>query len=238
MLADCTMLLQLAALWQCRLRWPKLETEALKCVTGSGRQLRALSLLKFLTVLCFSSCGLLLHSAGSLGSEEASVALLKLWELLEVKQDSWHAWLAVPALFAVFISCQKMSYNLFLLAFVLGIGGAFQYGLQVSIINSPAEVSMDCAKNWATSTDVNVLMCSCLYMQTLTFSLLLSKLDLLWFLNSKYNCYCSCVSWDFNFSLVWLGKGRMSDIYKVSHSPLTDLDCSRIFSFQWSGSPL
>ncbi|XP_064322707.1 solute carrier family 2, facilitated glucose transporter member 11 isoform X3 [Phalacrocorax carbo] len=33
----------------------------------------------------------------------------------------------------------KMSYNLFLLAFVLGIGGAFQYGLQVSIINSPAE---------------------------------------------------------------------------------------------------
>ncbi|XP_076209162.1 solute carrier family 2, facilitated glucose transporter member 11-like isoform X4 [Aptenodytes patagonicus] len=34
---------------------------------------------------------------------------------------------------------QKMSYNLFLLAFVLGIGGAFQYGLQVSIINSPAE---------------------------------------------------------------------------------------------------
>ncbi|XP_005445293.1 solute carrier family 2, facilitated glucose transporter member 11-like [Falco rusticolus] len=32
-----------------------------------------------------------------------------------------------------------MSYNLFLLAFVLGIGGAFQYGLQVSIINSPAE---------------------------------------------------------------------------------------------------
>uniref|UniRef100_A0A8C3KAW5 Major facilitator superfamily (MFS) profile domain-containing protein n=1 Tax=Calidris pygmaea TaxID=425635 RepID=A0A8C3KAW5_9CHAR len=40
---------------------------------------------------------------------------------------------------AVFISCQKMSYNLFLLAFVLGIGGAFQYGLQVSIINSPAE---------------------------------------------------------------------------------------------------
>ncbi|KAK4812938.1 hypothetical protein QYF61_001053 [Mycteria americana] len=33
----------------------------------------------------------------------------------------------------------KMSYSLFLLAFVLGIGGAFQYGLQVSIINSPAE---------------------------------------------------------------------------------------------------
>ncbi|XP_013029044.2 solute carrier family 2, facilitated glucose transporter member 11-like isoform X1 [Anser cygnoides] len=33
----------------------------------------------------------------------------------------------------------KMSYNLFLLAFVLGIGGTFQYGLQVSIINSPAE---------------------------------------------------------------------------------------------------
>ncbi|KAJ7423368.1 hypothetical protein BTVI_09972 [Pitangus sulphuratus] len=33
----------------------------------------------------------------------------------------------------------KMSYNLFLLAFVLGIGGGFQYGLQVSIINSPAE---------------------------------------------------------------------------------------------------
>uniref|UniRef100_A0A8C3DGQ1 Uncharacterized protein n=1 Tax=Corvus moneduloides TaxID=1196302 RepID=A0A8C3DGQ1_CORMO len=32
-----------------------------------------------------------------------------------------------------------MSYNLFLLAFVLGITGAFQYGLQVSIINSPAE---------------------------------------------------------------------------------------------------
>ncbi|XP_015733519.1 solute carrier family 2, facilitated glucose transporter member 11-like isoform X2 [Coturnix japonica] len=32
-----------------------------------------------------------------------------------------------------------MSYNLFLLAFVLGIGGAFQYGLQISIINSPAE---------------------------------------------------------------------------------------------------
>uniref|UniRef100_A0A8B9CBH5 Major facilitator superfamily (MFS) profile domain-containing protein n=1 Tax=Anser brachyrhynchus TaxID=132585 RepID=A0A8B9CBH5_9AVES len=32
-----------------------------------------------------------------------------------------------------------MSYNLFLLAFVLGIGGTFQYGLQVSIINSPAE---------------------------------------------------------------------------------------------------
>uniref|UniRef100_A0A672UVE2 Major facilitator superfamily (MFS) profile domain-containing protein n=1 Tax=Strigops habroptila TaxID=2489341 RepID=A0A672UVE2_STRHB len=36
--------------------------------------------------------------------------------------------MAVPALFAAFISCQKMSYNLFLLAFVLGIGGAFQYG--------------------------------------------------------------------------------------------------------------
>ncbi|XP_009946759.1 PREDICTED: solute carrier family 2, facilitated glucose transporter member 11-like [Leptosomus discolor] len=34
---------------------------------------------------------------------------------------------------------QKMSYNLFLLPFVLGIGGAFQYGLQISIINSPAE---------------------------------------------------------------------------------------------------
>ncbi|XP_009080949.1 PREDICTED: solute carrier family 2, facilitated glucose transporter member 11-like [Acanthisitta chloris] len=32
-----------------------------------------------------------------------------------------------------------MSHNLFLLAFVLGIGGAFQYGLQTSIINSPAE---------------------------------------------------------------------------------------------------
>uniref|UniRef100_A0A8V0ZZZ9 Solute carrier family 2, facilitated glucose transporter member 5 n=1 Tax=Gallus gallus TaxID=9031 RepID=A0A8V0ZZZ9_CHICK len=32
-----------------------------------------------------------------------------------------------------------MSYNLFLLAFVLGIGGTFQYGLQISIINSPAE---------------------------------------------------------------------------------------------------
>ncbi|XP_005054821.1 PREDICTED: solute carrier family 2, facilitated glucose transporter member 11-like isoform X2 [Ficedula albicollis] len=32
-----------------------------------------------------------------------------------------------------------MSYNLFLLAFVLGITGAFHYGLQVSIINSPAE---------------------------------------------------------------------------------------------------
>ncbi|XP_069726910.1 solute carrier family 2, facilitated glucose transporter member 11-like [Phaenicophaeus curvirostris] len=32
-----------------------------------------------------------------------------------------------------------MSCNLFLLAFVLGTGGAFQYGLQVSIINSPAE---------------------------------------------------------------------------------------------------
>ncbi|KAM9219419.1 solute carrier family 2, facilitated glucose transporter member 11-like [Leptosomus discolor] len=32
-----------------------------------------------------------------------------------------------------------MSYNLFLLPFVLGIGGAFQYGLQISIINSPAE---------------------------------------------------------------------------------------------------
>uniref|UniRef100_A0A672URV6 Major facilitator superfamily (MFS) profile domain-containing protein n=1 Tax=Strigops habroptila TaxID=2489341 RepID=A0A672URV6_STRHB len=47
--------------------------------------------------------------------------------------------MAVPALFAAFISCQKMSYNLFLLAFVLGIGGAFQYGLQISIINSPAE---------------------------------------------------------------------------------------------------
>jgi len=36
-----------------------------------------------------------------------------------------------------------MSYNLFLLAFVLGIGGTFQYGLQISIINSPAEVSTD-----------------------------------------------------------------------------------------------
>ncbi|XP_065707572.1 solute carrier family 2, facilitated glucose transporter member 11-like isoform X1 [Patagioenas fasciata] len=33
----------------------------------------------------------------------------------------------------------KMSYNLFLLAFALGIGGGFQYGLQVSVINSPAE---------------------------------------------------------------------------------------------------
>ncbi|XP_071619176.1 solute carrier family 2, facilitated glucose transporter member 11-like isoform X3 [Heliangelus exortis] len=34
---------------------------------------------------------------------------------------------------------EKMSCNLFLLTFVLGIGGAFQYGLQVSIVNSPAE---------------------------------------------------------------------------------------------------
>ncbi|KAF2976308.1 hypothetical protein EK904_002745, partial [Melospiza melodia maxima] len=33
----------------------------------------------------------------------------------------------------------KMSYNLFLLAFVLGMTGTFHYGLQVSIINSPAE---------------------------------------------------------------------------------------------------
>ncbi|XP_065548744.1 solute carrier family 2, facilitated glucose transporter member 11-like isoform X1 [Lathamus discolor] len=32
-----------------------------------------------------------------------------------------------------------MSSNLFLLAFVLGIGGGFQYGLQISIINSPTE---------------------------------------------------------------------------------------------------
>ncbi|XP_030316507.1 solute carrier family 2, facilitated glucose transporter member 11 [Calypte anna] len=32
-----------------------------------------------------------------------------------------------------------MSCNLFLLTFVLGFGGAFQYGLQVSIVNSPAE---------------------------------------------------------------------------------------------------
>nr|XP_021145309.1 solute carrier family 2, facilitated glucose transporter member 11 isoform X6 [Columba livia] len=32
-----------------------------------------------------------------------------------------------------------MSYNLFLLAFALGIGGGFQYGLQVSVVNSPAE---------------------------------------------------------------------------------------------------
>ncbi|XP_057892584.1 solute carrier family 2, facilitated glucose transporter member 11-like [Melospiza georgiana] len=32
-----------------------------------------------------------------------------------------------------------MSYNLFLLAFVLGMTGTFHYGLQVSIINSPAE---------------------------------------------------------------------------------------------------
>lgn len=75
------------------------------------------------------------------------MALLKLLEFLEVKQDRWgHVWIAVPALFAVFISCQKMNYNLFLLAFVLGIGGAFQYGLQVSIINSPAEVSTDSSK--------------------------------------------------------------------------------------------
>lgn len=51
------------------------------------------------------------------------------------------------SLFAVFISCEKMSYNLFLLAFVLGITGAFQYGLQVSIINSPAEVSMESSKS-------------------------------------------------------------------------------------------
>ncbi|XP_021145310.2 solute carrier family 2, facilitated glucose transporter member 11 isoform X6 [Columba livia] len=37
-------------------------------------------------------------------------------------------------------ACQlKMSYNLFLLAFALGIGGGFQYGLQVSVVNSPAE---------------------------------------------------------------------------------------------------
>ncbi|XP_042685015.1 solute carrier family 2, facilitated glucose transporter member 11-like [Centrocercus urophasianus] len=34
---------------------------------------------------------------------------------------------------------KKMSCNLFLLAFVLGIGGTFQYGLQISIMNSPAE---------------------------------------------------------------------------------------------------
>ncbi|XP_048820400.1 uncharacterized protein LOC125701887 [Lagopus muta] len=41
--------------------------------------------------------------------------------------------------YADFSSCQKMSCNLFLLAFVLGIGGTFQYGLQISIMNSPAE---------------------------------------------------------------------------------------------------
>uniref|UniRef100_A0A8C6ZCF8 Solute carrier family 2, facilitated glucose transporter member 11-like n=1 Tax=Nothoprocta perdicaria TaxID=30464 RepID=A0A8C6ZCF8_NOTPE len=44
-----------------------------------------------------------------------------------------------PAPFVVVSLCQKMSCNLFLLALVLGIGGTFHYGLQVSIINSPAE---------------------------------------------------------------------------------------------------
>lgn len=68
-----------------------------------------------------------------------------------------------------------MSYNLFLLAFVLGIGGGFQYGLQISVINSPAEVSMGTSKNWA--MDFNALMHSCLYMQSLTFLLMLSELD-------------------------------------------------------------
>lgn len=75
-----------------------------------------------------------------------------------------------------------MSYNLFLLAFALGIGGGFQYGLQVSVVNSPAEVSMGSSENRATCTDFNILMHSSLYMQSLTFSLLLSKLDLSWFL--------------------------------------------------------
>lgn len=114
-----------------------------------------------------------------------------------------HVWTAILAFLAVFISCQKMSCNLFLLAFVLGIGGAFQYGLQISIINSPAEVSMNSSKNWAHSKNFNVLMHSCFYLQSLTFSLLLSQLDLLWFLGSNSSCYCSCVSLCFNFCLVW-----------------------------------
>lgn len=139
-----------------------------------------------------------------------------------------HIWIAILALLAVFISCQKMSCNLFLLAFVLGIGGAFQYGLQISIINSPAEVSMNSSKNWAHSKNFNVLMHSCFYLQSLTFSLLLSQLDLLWFLGSNSSCYCSCVSLCFNLSGVTeLWKGRMGDIYKVSHFPIAELDCSQ-----------
>ncbi|KYO31614.1 hypothetical protein Y1Q_0022732 [Alligator mississippiensis] len=51
-----------------------------------------------------------------------------------------------PALLALCLLAPKegflllmISWNLLLLAFVLGIGGTFQYGLQVSIINPPAE---------------------------------------------------------------------------------------------------
>ncbi|XP_019362446.1 PREDICTED: solute carrier family 2, facilitated glucose transporter member 11-like isoform X1 [Gavialis gangeticus] len=46
------------------------------------------------------------------------------------------------AVFQAYPGCPAawtISWNLLLLAFVLGIGGTFQYGLQVSIINPPAE---------------------------------------------------------------------------------------------------
>lgn len=77
-------------------------------------------------------------------------------------------------LFAGFISCKKMSCNLFLLAFVLGMTGTFHYGLQVSIINSPAEVSMESSKS-----ELPIFHCSQAFMPLFAmanFLLVLSKL--------------------------------------------------------------
>lgn len=75
-----------------------------------------------------------------------------------------------------------MSYNLFLLAFVLGLTGAFHYGLQVSIINSPAEVSMESSKS-----ELPGFHCSQAFMPLYAMAnvlLVFSKLDLSWFLSS------------------------------------------------------
>lgn len=84
-----------------------------------------------------------------------------------------------------------MSYNLFLLAFVLGMTGTFHYGLQVSIINSPAEVSMESSKS-----ELPGIHCSRAFMPlyaVANFLFALSELDLSWFLGSKSSCYCSRV---------------------------------------------
>lgn len=99
-----------------------------------------------------------------------------------------------------FSSCQKMSYNLFLLAFVLGIGGTFQYGLQVSIINSPAEVSTDSSKLSSQHGFQCPRALLSLFPVT-SFSILLSKLDL-WLPGSQSSCHRSCVSLLLNFCLV------------------------------------
>lgn len=106
------------------------------------------------------------------------MTLLKVLELPGETQDIWrHVWIAELLCLLFFISCKKMSYNLFLLAFVLGITGAFHYGLQVSIINSPAEVSMESSKS-----ELQGFHCSLAFMPLYamaSFLLVLSKLGFL-----------------------------------------------------------